>query len=278
MRADLEAAIRKQELRLAYQPIVDLTTGSILGFEALVRWEHTLRGWLSPALFVPFAEETGLINDIGRWVLQEAVRQCGEWKRLHGDALDPFKVTVNLSAKQLEEPGLTNDVRKALESQDVDPSLIVLEITETAMMRTEPERLQELRDLGIRLAIDDFGTGYSSLASLHKLPVDVLKIDRLFVTAITDEKDNSSPFVSTIVSLGNALGMQIIVEGIETMEQLDRIRELGCNSAQGFYFSKPLRPKDAGKVLRRQVEQQRPAYDLDDLAYRTEKRRLAEAG
>jgi diguanylate cyclase (GGDEF)-like protein len=278
MRADLEAAIRKDELRLAYQPIVDLEDGTILGFEALVRWEHTLRGWLSPALFVPFAEETGLINDIGRWVLREAVRQCGEWKRQHGDDLDPFKVTVNLSTKQLEEPGLVDDVRSALEEYDVDPELIVLEITETAMMRVEPERLHDLRDLGIKLAIDDFGTGYSSLASLHKLPVDVLKIDRLFVMAITDEEDDSSPFVSTIVSLGNALGMQIIVEGIETLEQLERIKELGCGSAQGFYFSKPLRAKDAAKVLKRQVDQGAPAYDLEDLRYRTQKRRLANAG
>jgi EAL domain-containing protein (putative c-di-GMP-specific phosphodiesterase class I) len=211
-------------------------------------------------------------------VLREAVRQCGEWKRQHGDDLETFKVTVNLSTKQLEEPGLVDDVRNALEEHDVDPSLIVLEITETTMMRVEPERLHDLRELGIKLAIDDFGTGYSSLASLHKLPVDVLKIDRLFVMAITDEEDDSSPFVSTIVSLGNALGMQIIVEGIETLEQLERIKELGCGSAQGFYFSKPLRAKDATKVLKRQVEQNGPAYDLEDLRYRTQKRRLANAG
>jgi diguanylate cyclase (GGDEF)-like protein len=278
LRADLEAAIRKQELRLAYQPIVDLGSGAIVGFEALVRWEHTLRGWLSPALFVPFAEQSGLIVDIGRWVLQDAVRQCAEWKAQYGEDLDPFKVTINLSAKQLEEPDLAATVAAALEAHRIDPALISLEITETTMMRVEPERLHELRNLGIGLAIDDFGTGYSSLASLHKLPVDILKIDRLFVMALTDEEDDSSPFVSTIVSLGRALGMQIIVEGIETMEQLDKIKELGCDLAQGYYFARPLRPKEAAKALRRQVETHRPAYDLEDLAYRTRKRRLASAG
>jgi len=264
LRADLAAAIDKDELRLLFQPIVDLNTGSIRGFEALVRWEHSLKGWLNPAVFVPFAEETGLIHAVGRWVLGEAMRWLRTWQELLGTDPGDFEVTVNLSAKQLEDPHLVGEVARALSDLDVDPGLVVLEITETAMMRTAPSRLDELRSLGVRLAIDDFGTGYSSLASLHRLPVDVLKIDKLFVDSLADQ-DGSSPFISTIVGLGQALGLQTIVEGIETHEQLERLRDLGCTVGQGFYFARPLAPEQAGALLKRQTEG-RTVFDFEDLA------------
>ena len=264
LQADLEAAVAKQELRLLYQPLVDLETGAVRGFEALVRWEHTRKGWLGPDAFIPFAEETGIIHEIGKWVLWEALGRLRIWQDMLGPNTDDFEVTVNLSAKQLEDPEIIAEVARALEASQTDPALLVLEITETAMMRTAPERLDELRSLGVRLAIDDFGTGYSSLASLHRLPVDVLKIDRLFVEGLEDE-DSASPFVSTIVGLGNALGLETIVEGIETKEQLERVRALGCTLGQGFYFARPLRPKQASALLQRQIDNQ-TVFDFVKLA------------
>jgi predicted signal transduction protein with EAL and GGDEF domain len=272
LKADLEAAIARQELRLLYQPLVDLQTGAIRGFEALVRWQHPRRGWMSPATFIPFAEQSGLINPIGRWVLWEALRQLRTWQEVIGPDEADFEVTVNLSAKQLEDPLLVEEVERAITQLGIDPSLLVLEITETAMMQSAPERLQELRDLGVRLAMDDFGTGYSSLASLHKLPVDVLKIDRLFVEGIEDE-DTTSPFVSTIVSLGQSLGLDMIVEGIETREQFERVRELGCRLGQGFYFARPLEAKQAGVLLKSQVAGDN-VLDLEALADGYRDRRL----
>ena len=254
----------KEELRLLYQPLVDLESGAVRGFEALVRWEHTRKGWLGPDAFIPFAEETGIIHEIGKWVLWEALRRLRIWQDMLGPNTDDFEVTVNLSAKQLEDPEIVAEVARALEESQTDPALLVLEITETAMMRTAPERLDELRGLGVRLAIDDFGTGYSSLASLHRLPVDVLKIDRLFVEGLEDE-DSASPFVSTIVGLGRSLGLETIVEGIETKEQLERVRALGCTLGQGFYFARPLRPKQASALLQRQIDNQK-VFDFVKLA------------
>ncbi|MEA2002511.1 MAG: EAL domain-containing protein, partial [Actinomycetota bacterium] len=272
LRADLEAAIARQELRLLYQPIVDLNDGSLLGFEALVRWQHSLKGWQSPASFIPFAEETGLINDIGRWVLWEAARRCRDWLDVLTPEPGEFKVTVNLSARQLDDASIVDEVERVLAEMAFDPSFLVLEITETAIMNAAPERLDELRELGVPLAIDDFGTGYSSLASLHRLSIDVLKIDRVFVQGITDE-DDASPFVGTIVGLGEALGLQTIVEGIETKEQLERLLELGCDTGQGFYFAKPLTQAQASQLVDRQVAG-KTVFDLPAMAEGFRDRRL----
>jgi diguanylate cyclase (GGDEF)-like protein len=272
LRADLEAAIDRQELRLLYQPIVDLSDGSVRGFEALIRWQHPLKGWQSPAAFIPFAEETGLIIDIGRWVLWEAARRCNDWLEIVDSDPAHFEVTVNLSAKQLDTPDIVAEVDRVITEIGVDPAFLVLEITETTMMNAAPDRLDELRKLGVRLAIDDFGTGYSSLASLHKLSVDILKIDREFVQGIADEHD-ASPFVGTIVGLGEALGLATIVEGIETQEQLERLKELGCSLGQGFYFAKPLAEAQATGLLRRQASGKK-AFDFDDLALGLRDRRL----
>jgi diguanylate cyclase (GGDEF)-like protein len=272
LKADLEAAIPNQELRLLYQPLVDLETGAIRGYEALVRWQHPRRGWMSPTTFIPFAEQTGLIQPIGRWVLWEALRRLRTWQEVIGPDEADFEVAVNLSARQLDDPIIVEEVARAINDLGTDPSFLVLEITETAMMQSAPARLQELRNLGVRLAIDDFGTGYSSLASLHKLPVDVLKIDRLFVEGIDDE-DKSSPFISTIVSLGQSLGLDMIVEGIETSEQFERVRNLGCRLGQGFYFAKPLEAKRADELLRRQVAGE-AVFDFAELADGIRDRRL----
>ncbi len=273
LREDLEAAISRQELKLLYQPIVNLTDGSLRGFEALVRWQHSLKGWQSPAMFIPFAEETGLIHDIGRWILWEAARRCRDWVKKLDPQPGEFKVTVNLSARQLDDESIVAEVGRVLEELQFDPAFLVLEITETAMMNAAPARLDDLRALGVPLAIDDFGTGYSSLASLHKLSLDVLKIDQVFVQGITDEEENASPFVGTMVGLGQALGLQTIVEGIETREQLDRLCELGCDTGQGFYFSKPLPLNQAERLIAVQASG-KPVFDLEAMAAGYRDRRL----
>lgn len=271
LKADLAAAIARQELRLLYQPIVNLADGTLRGFEALVRWQHSLKGWQNPATFIPFAEESGLINDIGRWVLWEAARTCRDWVGVLSPEPGEFKVTVNLSARQLDDAAIVTEVERVIAEMAVDPSYLVLEITETAMMNTAPERLDELRGLGVPLAIDDFGTGYSSLASLHKLSIDVLKIDQVFVKGI--EEEDASPFVGTMVGLGQALGLQTIVEGIETKEQLERLRELGCEIGQGFYFAKPLTQSQAAQLVERQAAG-KVVFDLAAMADGYRDRRL----
>lgn len=273
LRADLEAAIARQELRLVYQPIVNLEDGTLRGFEALVRWQHSLKGWQNPGSFIPFAEETGLIHDIGRWVLWEAARKCRDWLAVLNPEPGEFKVTVNLSARQLDDESIVTEVRRVIDEMEFDPAFLVLEITETAMMNAAPERLEELQSLGVPLAIDDFGTGYSSLASLHKLKMDVLKIDQVFVAGIADEEEDSSPFIGTMVGLGQALGMRTIVEGIETKEQLARLVELGCDTGQGFYFAKPLPLAQAHQLVERQAAGE-AIFDLDAMAHGYRDRRL----
>ncbi len=273
MREDLEAAIARQELRLLYQPIVNLADGSLRGFEALLRWQHALKGWQNPATFIPFAEETGLIHDIGRWVLWEAARRCRAWITLLNPQPGEFKVSVNLSARQLDDASIVAEVSRVLEEMAFDPRFLVLEITETAMMNAAPSLLDELHSLGCPLAIDDFGTGYSSLASLHKLSMDIIKIDQVFVRGLADENDNSSPFVGTMVGLSQALGLQTIVEGIETKEQLEKLIELGCDTGQGFYFAKPLPLEQAQQLVERQAKGE-PVFDLEAMAAGYRDRRL----
>jgi diguanylate cyclase (GGDEF)-like protein len=272
MKADLEAAISRQELRLLYQPIVNLADGTLRGFEALVRWQHSLKGWQNPSSFIPFAEETGLINEIGRWILWEAARRCRDWLEVLKPEPGEFKVTVNLSARQLDDAAIVSEVERVVAEMGFDPQFLVLEITETAMMNAAPERLDELHAVGVPLAIDDFGTGYSSLASLHRMAVDVLKIDQVFVKGLTEE-GGASPFVGTMVGLGQALGLQTVVEGIETKEQLDKLRELGCEVGQGFYFAKPLPLSQASQLVERQAAGE-AVFDLDAMAHGYRDRRL----
>ena len=248
---DLRRAIDRQEFVLHYQPVVDLRLGRILGFEALVRWQHPTRGLLSPAGFIPAAEATGLIVPIGRWVLEEACRQARAWQ-LATLTEPPLTMSANLSARELREPGLVEGVADILERTGVDPATIVLEITETSMVEDADgaiATLQALKALGVRLAIDDFGTGYSSLSYLRRLPVDVLKLDRSFVVP-SGRGDRESALVDAVFRLGRSLGLVTIAEGIEDAEQRDRLISLGCRVGQGYLFARPMAEPAALEFLK----------------------------
>ncbi len=238
-RLDLEAALRAaiegQQLTLFYQPIVNLQTGAIHGVEALLRWEHPQFGRLLPQHFIPLAEETGLIMQLGSWVLGEACRQLQVWRAAHPRL--SLAIAVNISGRQFQGSGLVDALRQTLTSSGVEPSSVVLEITESVLMQTDPvlERLQQLKGLGVRLAIDDFGTGYSSLSYLQRFPIDILKIAKPFVEEVGQGADRSA-LARAIVGLGDTLKLQTIAEGIERAEQRAALIELGCTLGQGYHF------------------------------------------
>ena len=242
MENTLRRSMEVDGLRVHYQPEVDLATGRVVGMEALARWEHPVLGLLDAGAFIELAEETGLIVDLGTWVLHEACRQAGRWR---AERAEPFAVRVNLSARQLVQPDLVDVVVEALHASALPASSLCLEITETALM-DDPVLalavLDQLHALGVHLAIDDFGTGYSSLAYLKRFPVDVLKVDRSFVDGLGDDAEDTA-IVTAVVSMSRALGLQVVAEGVETERQLDELRRLGCDRAQGFLFS-PARPAD----------------------------------
>ena len=245
-RLDLEAELRHaldrgDQFVLLYQPIVQLQTGEVKGIEALVRWNHPQRGVLTPAQFIPLAEETGLIVGLGRWVLREACRQAQVWQaaRISGP---PLTLTVNVSGYQLQYDGVVADVRAALADSGLDPRNLVLEITESVLMQqneTILERLRALKAVGVRLAIDDFGTGYSSLGYLQRFPIDILKIDKAFVDDI-GATGAEPALVRAIIALGDTLQLQTIAEGIELRQQWHGLRDLGCEMGQGFLFARPV--------------------------------------
>ena len=238
--ADLRRALERRELFLEYQPIVALETGEGEGGEALVRWRHPVRGVLSPLVFVEFAEESGLIDDIGRWVLDEACAQTRRWHVDHPRD-HPLGVSVNVSPRQLRNPGLIGDVAAVIDRTGLDPRLLTLEITEGAMMHdTEValDHLQALKALGVRLAVDDFGTGYSSLSYLQRFPIDVLKVDRSFVQRLELGPEESA-LGRAIVRLAHTLRMTAVAEGVENARQLEVLRKLGCQLAQGFHLCRP---------------------------------------
>jgi EAL domain-containing protein (putative c-di-GMP-specific phosphodiesterase class I) len=238
LRADLQQAVAAGQLELHYQPVVRLTDGGVSGLEALLRWHHPRRGLVGPDTFIPLAEETGLIVEIGRWVLQEGCRRAVEIQAAAGE---PLTMAINLSVKQLQHAGIVDDVRAALAASGLDPARLTLEVTESVMM-TDPdivvERLHELKALGLRLAMDDFGTGYSSLSYLSRLPVDLLKMDRSFLHA--GASPQASGLANAVVALGATLALDVVAEGIEHADQWERLRELGCDLGQGFLFARPM--------------------------------------
>ena len=235
---DLAEALEGDELFLVYQPIFDLRSARTTGVEALLRWRHPTRGVIVPDVFIPVAEDTGLIVPIGRWVLHEACRQVAEW-RGHGHELT---LSVNVSGRQLDHDELVDDVRSAVEDAGIEPSLLTIEITETMLMR-DPDatarRLAALKQLGIRVAVDDFGTGYSSLTYLRRFPIDSLKIDRSFINTIGNSRE-STALIHTLVQLGKSLGLQTVGEGIEEQIQLRHLQRENCDYGQGFLYARPL--------------------------------------
>ena len=265
LETDLRQAIPRQELRLYYQPIVSLATGEITGFEALVRWQHPTRGMVSPSEFIPVAEETGLILPIGEWVLREACVTAKAWQ-LAFPKQDPLTISVNLSGRQFVQPDLTEKIDQILRETGIERQSLKLEITESAIMENAESSvgeasdespsaiLEHLRLLGVQLGIDDFGTGYSSLSRLYRFPINTLKIDQSFIKRMdssSQEKQSTSPckIVRAIVTLAHNLGLDVTAEGIETPEQLAGLRELGCESGQGYLFSKPVDAESAEALI-----------------------------
>ncbi|HLY36041.1 MAG TPA: EAL domain-containing protein, partial [Candidatus Limnocylindria bacterium] len=247
LETDMRGALAAEEFFLVYQPIFDLRTSLITGVEALLRWRHPVRGVVQPDGFIPVLEETGMIIDIGRWVLQDACRQAAVW-HAQGHQLN---VSINVSARQLEDDRFVDDVRDALVSNRLDPAHIIIEITETTIMRdaeATAARLKAIKALGVRIAIDDFGTGYSSLAYLRRFPVDTLKIDRSFITAIA-ESPEAGALIHTLVQLGKTLGLETLAEGIEEADQCSQLQREQCDSGQGFLFSRPLEIAALGEFL-----------------------------
>lgn len=246
--ADLRVAIEREEFFLEYQPIVLLTTGEIIGAEALVRWACRERGTVPPGLFIPIAEETGLIVAIGSWVLRRACKMARQWERDRGH---PMRITVNLSGRQLQEATIVDEVRQALTEADLEPSHLVLEITESMLMHNidvSMERLVALKALGVSLAIDDFGTGYSSLSYLQRYPIDILKIDKAFIDDL-DKEGEGPVLASAIVALGETLRMNTVAEGIETEAQRGKLLQIGCELGQGFLFAPPLEASEFYRLL-----------------------------
>jgi EAL domain-containing protein (putative c-di-GMP-specific phosphodiesterase class I) len=252
-RNDLESrmrhAIDRDEFKVYYQPQVELASGQISGFEALVRWESAEGELLLPDHFLPVAEESGLIVQLGRRVLAQAGRQATIWQQEYPSM--PIRVSVNLSERQFQFPGLIDDIAAVLDTNALKPANLLLEVTESALMNvgeTNAHTLRRLKELGVQLAIDDFGIGYSRLSNLKQYPVDVLKIDRSFVNRIAQNPEDAA-IVGAITTLAHTLNTRVIAEGIETSSQLARLRDLGCDQGQGYLFASPLNADEASEML-----------------------------
>jgi len=251
LEADLRRAVIGDEFIVHYQPILDLAGGEIVGFEALVRWQHPEKGLLQPADFIPFAEEIGLIDAIDRYVLAEAGSQARSWQEA-GLARSDLQISVNLSAREMIDTSIAASVSESLRTSGFEPENLIIEITESAVMRDLEAAVRNLRalaDLGVRVAIDDFGTGYSSLSHLEQLPIDILKIDRSFVSTVA-ERAQLTHLCRAIVQLAGTLGLTTIAEGVESELQAERLREIGCLLAQGFHLGMPLSAEATGDLLR----------------------------
>jgi EAL domain-containing protein (putative c-di-GMP-specific phosphodiesterase class I) len=250
LEADLRRAVEHNEFLVHYQPIVSLSGGRVMGFEALVRWQHPTRGLIAPLEFIPVAEETGLIIPIGQWVLRDACRQLHAWNHRF-PVNPPLSISVNLSSKQFLQPNLTEQIRRVLKESRLDPRHLRLEITESVIMEkaeTTSATVHELKAMGIQLYIDDFGTGYSSLSYLHRFSIDALKIDRSFASRMHVSRKDLE-IVRTIIALAQNLGIHAIAEGVETGEQLAQLRALKCEFGQGYFFSKPVAAEEADALM-----------------------------
>jgi diguanylate cyclase (GGDEF)-like protein len=249
VRAELSGALDGEQLELHYQPIVDVSSSQIVGFESLIRWRHPVRGLVSPLDFIPLAEETGMIVPIGRWVIQEATRQAAEWQ--NRSPLGRLRMSVNVSVRQFQHPDLVGDVADALYTSGLDPQLLTLEITESLFAQDTEEtrrKIQMLKEHGVRLALDDFGTGYSSLSYLRRFPIDTLKIDKSFIDGVTTSSEGRA-VVAAITQLGQTLHLEVVAEGLETGEQVEALRSLDCPLGQGYHYSRPLVAGDAVKLM-----------------------------
>ncbi|PYT09816.1 MAG: GGDEF domain-containing protein [Acidobacteria bacterium] len=249
---DLRHALERGELMLHYQPLVDLRSGLITGFEALARWRHPVLGLVPPATFIPLAEQRGLIGRIGQWVLQSA---CGEARRWREAGMPSLGVSVNLSSHQFNKAGLPEMVRRVIQENDLKQGALELELTESGIMQN-PETavlmLEELREAGVRVSVDDFGTGYSSLSHLKRFPIDGLKIDRSFIAGSTSDPIDAA-IIKAIIAMAHGLGLQVTAEGVETEDQIAFLREQGCDRAQGSYYSKPVAPDTLAEIVGRGV-------------------------
>jgi diguanylate cyclase (GGDEF)-like protein/PAS domain S-box-containing protein len=251
---ELQSGLERGELRLFYQPIVNLDNGEMVGAEALIRWQHPERGLLTPDKFLPVAEESGLIVQVGSWAVGEACRRLRDWDRLNGHG-SSFGLAVNLSARELTHPDVVTTVLNAVRRSALDPHRLTIEVTESTAMADRETGFRALRELsaaGVRIAIDDFGTGYSSLDHLREMPADILKIDRSFVAGMAANSPDSA-LVAAAIAMGRALDMQVVAEGIETAEQVTDLRELACPLGQGYLFARPLPPEELDGLLEADV-------------------------
>jgi EAL domain-containing protein (putative c-di-GMP-specific phosphodiesterase class I) len=251
--SDLRQAVTRGDLVMYYQPVVELSSGHVVGVEALVRWRHHERGIISPADFIDLAEETGLVGEIGRWALEESCRQGARWQQYAAPG-GHFRVAVNVSARQLDAT-LPRKVRDVLSATGMPGQALTLEMTESVLMeRTDEvvELLRRMKTLGLKVAVDDFGTGYSSLSYLSRFPVDILKVDKSFVQRLGSD-NSQAELVHTIVRLGESLRLDTVAEGIETGDQRDALVEMGCTFGQGYLFARPLPAEDVDALLAEQA-------------------------
>jgi diguanylate cyclase (GGDEF)-like protein len=261
LEADLEKAIRAGELVMYYQPEVDLRTSRIVGFEALVRWRHARRGLLPPAEFIPLAEETGLILPLGDWGLSEACRQLVAWRKGGREDLHGVRMSVNLSARQFEQPDLVERVRHVLQETGLGPGALRLEVTESSLISDAASAIKTMHglgELGVGLHMDDFGVGYSSLHYLQRFPFDTLKIDRSFVQGVVSDRE-SHQIVRSILDLARSFGMDVVAEGIEDASQFKELKTMGCPCGQGYFFAKPMAPAAIDAMMAKGGFGRRPA-------------------
>lgn len=265
MESDLRRAVERGELSLCYQPEVMLETGEIVGMEALLRWEYPNRGTVYPEEFVPFIEETGLIVPVGLWTLREACRRSALWRRESGD--DRLLMSVNLSARQFQQPRLVEEISGIITETGIDPRNLVLEITESLLLddtRHVADTMSRIKVLGVKLALDDFGTGYSSLSYLGRFPVDFLKIDKSFVSELGQGNEDTTVLLSALVGVTKTLGIKAIAEGLETAAQVEGLREMHCEMGQGYYFSEPLPGDEAYRLIGTSLPTRTPGGGSDD--------------